>query len=174
MLTNLFENINHTANIIITSFGENLPRIILNNIVDGSIPHSQIKVFGPFNQKQKRVIYDTRVEARNYHDILFTSYNEEINAEHIDTPIDFLVIPDNTTPNLIKIIENNISLIGTQRFILVHRDKSKHEELFNWVKNTPLLKSSKVYSSNNFAYIKVKTSNKLKVNVIKDPGHLWA
>lgn len=173
MLTYLFENINYTANLVITGFGKNLPKVIVSNLVERNIPHSKITVFGPFNQKQKRVIYDTRVEARNYHNISFTYYNEEVNAEYIEDPIDFLVVPDDTISNLKETIKANISFLGRQRFILIHKDKSEHTELFNWVKHTPILKHSKVYSSDNFAYIKVKTDNQLKPEVIKDPNHLW-
>lgn len=173
MLTYLFENINYTANLVITGFGENLPRIIIDNLVEGNIPHSQVTAFGPYNQKQKRVIYDTRVEARNYHNISFSYYNEKFNAKYIENSIDFLVVPGDTIPNLSEVIKANISLVGRQKFILIHKNKSEHKELFYWVKNTPILKHSKVYSSDNFAYIKVKTDNQLKPDVIKDPNHLW-
>lgn len=173
MLTYLFKNINHTANLVITGFGKNLPRVIINNLVEGNIPHSKVRAFGPFNQKQKRVIHDTRVEARNYYNISFNYYNEELNAELIEDPIDFLVVPGDTISNLKEVIKTNISLLGRQRFILIHKDKSEHKELFDWVKNIPVLNHSKVYSSDNFAYIKVKTNNQLKPDVIKDPNHLW-
>lgn len=151
----------------------NLPATIVDSIIKGEVPHSEIKVFGPYSVRQTQLIYDTRVQARNYHNIRFTNYDKLIQPSSLVRPIDFFIIPEMELPRLKKYIKDYIPYIGRQRFIIIERENSEHSVIFDWVKNEKLLRHSKVYSLNNFAYIKVKTNNQLKTDVIKDPEHLW-